>query len=163
MGTNQSYVGGPFYPWVSLGGSVAGDPTVLQLANGAMVMYAVQSNGTVAGASQQGAGGSWSSWQQLPVASGVSFVGRPAVLQLSSGIIAVFARTATGAVMGTNQSYVGGPFYPWVSLGGIVAGEPTVLQLANGAMTMYATDTGGNVWGVTQQGAGGSWGPWTMI
>jgi len=65
--------------------------------------------------------------------------------------------------MGTNQSYVGGPFYPWVSLGGSVAGDPTVLQLANGAMTMYATDTGGNVWGVTQQGAGGSWGPWTMI
>ena len=63
MGTNQIGVGGAFYPWTSLGGTTTGDPTVLQLANGAMTMYAVGADHNVYGRSQVGAGGAWNWWQ----------------------------------------------------------------------------------------------------
>jgi hypothetical protein len=95
--------------------------------------------------------------------TGASFTGKPAALQLTSGIIAIYARTTTGAIMGTNQNAPGGSFYPWISLGGNLASDPTVLQLANGAMAMYATAPDHNVWGISQAGPGGSWGSWQLL
>lgn len=139
-------------------------PTVTMDASGRISLYRLV-GGDLVGCSQASAGGSFGPWQTIG-SSGAGLVGQPFLLQASSGLIALYARTAAGTIVGTNQVSPGGSFLPWQTIGSGgngIASDPFVVQMPDGRIVVYAAAHGGIISGVGQTAAGGSFGTWTMI
>lgn len=140
-------------------------PTSIIDAGDRISLYSIRSDGNLWGTSQATAGSYFSAWQTLGGQVG-SLLGRPAVVQLSNGIIAVYARTSTGTIVGTNQIAPGGSFTPWTTIGangGGIASDPVAVQFANGALGVYAMTDAGYVAGTAQGGPGGMFSSWVAI
>ncbi|GIG21673.1 hypothetical protein Cch01nite_23970 [Cellulomonas chitinilytica] len=140
-------------------------PTSIIDAADRISLYATRTDGNLWGASQAAAGAGLGAWQIIG-SRDAGVVGRPAVLRLSSGIIAVYARTSVGTIVGTNQTAVGGSFSAWTTIGAAgngIASDPVATQLASGVIAVYATTVDGRVAGTSQSAAGGAFGTWTNI
>jgi hypothetical protein len=87
------------------------------------------------------------------------------VLQTPSGIIAIYARTSAGTLLGTSQHVVGGAFGSWGQLGTAanLNSDPAALITTAKVIAIYATDTSGGVSGISQSVAYGPFGSWTQI
>lgn len=140
----------------------ASQPSVLANSDGTADVYTVLSDGNVWG-TQSLAGGGFAPWQALST-SGV-FTGRPAVLRMPSGVIAVYARTTAGTIMGTSQSTAGGAFSAWVQLGSAtnLVGDPAVLLTAGKVLALYSADSSGRIDGISQSVAYGPFGAWQAL
>jgi len=125
---------GIWYPWESLGGSLADGPTVASWSQGRLDIFAAAGNlGT--GYTLQHTwfdNSGWSPWENL----GGSFVGSPTVASWSRGRLDIFANGLDGSLQ--HKWFDSGIWYPWESLGPSGEGEPTVTSGAQGRLDIFA-------------------------
>jgi hypothetical protein len=128
--------------WSSLGGSLAGPPTVALDSRGDPQVFAVSSTGSVM--RKYFEDGAWQSWDTLP--GGRVFTGVPAVGTNFDGRLEVFARTSSGALehvwqMPGHLDRWGGPT---VLMTG-VTGDPSVYNTVGGRIEAFVAALDGSV------------------
>lgn len=96
--------------------------------------------------------------QWTVLSDGQSFTGQPAITQLPSGQVRIFALRPNGSVWSRTQTAVGTTTWdPWVDLGGSMAAPPEVAKLGNSTVVLFASDSAGKLWAYAQTGAVPFW------
>jgi hypothetical protein len=92
------------------------------------------------------------------LSDGQSFTGQPAITQLPSGQVRIFALRPGGAVWSRTQTALGAATWdPWVDLGGSMAAPPEVGKLGNGTVVLFASDSAGKLWAYSHSGSVPFW------
>lgn len=92
------------------------------------------------------------------LSDGQSFTGQPAITQLPSGQVRIFALRPGGAVWSRTQTALGTMTWdPWVDLGGSMAAPPEVAKLGNGTVVLFASDSAGKLWAYSHSGSVPFW------
>jgi hypothetical protein len=96
--------------------------------------------------------------QWTVLSDGQSFTGQPAITQLPSGQVRIFALRPNGAVWSRTQTAVGTTTWdPWVDLGGTMAAPPEAAKLGNNTVVLFASDNAGKLWAYAQTGSVPFW------
>ncbi|SFQ99977.1 hypothetical protein SAMN04488564_101982 [Lentzea waywayandensis] len=96
--------------------------------------------------------------QWTVLSDGQSFTGQPAITQLPTGQVRIFALRPNGAVWSRTQTAVGTTTWdPWVDLGGSMAAPPEVAKLGNGTVVLFASDSAGKLWAYSHSGSVPFW------
>lgn len=92
------------------------------------------------------------------MSEGQSFTGQPAITQLSTGQMRIFALRPGGAVWSRTQTGLDTTNWdPWVDLGGSMAAPPEVAKLGGGTVVLFASDSEGKLWAYAHSGAVPFW------
>jgi hypothetical protein len=92
------------------------------------------------------------------LSDGQSYTGQPAITQLSSGQVRIFALRPGGGVWSRTQTALGTATWdPWVDLGGSMAAPPEVAKLGTGTVVLFASDNAGKLWAYAQTGSVPFW------
>jgi hypothetical protein len=167
-GRGQEAPGGAFTAWqqLSAGGGFAGRPSLVQMPDGTVNLYARTTSGTIVGTGNSaGPGSDFKPWQQVSPSGGAAVAGDPEVFVRPDGTIATYAVLADGSVNGMSQATPGGDFSGWQRLSeGGFTGKPSVLQAADGRVDLYVTTTGGAIMGTgNSAGPGSDFKPWQQV
>ncbi|MGW1714425.1 hypothetical protein [Streptomyces sp. NPDC002156] len=149
--TWQSQAGEWAPDWVSLGGRLASDPSVVLSPNGALSVFARDPEGRITHTWQRGAenGHAWhGSWADM----GGAVQGRPTALVGRDGGMVFFVRGRDGSLHHRWQTVTGGPWSEWGPLGGRLASDPAVVLSPNGALSVFARDPEGRITHTWQRG-----------
>lgn len=88
------------------------------------------------------------------LSDGQSFTGQPAITQLPSGQMRIFALRPNGAVWSRTQTALDAKTWdPWVDLGGSMAAPPEAAKLGNGTVVLFASDNAGKLWAYADSGS----------
>jgi hypothetical protein len=144
----------------TLGPGLAGDPQVIQAADGTIHVFARDAAGGLAHKSASGAGG-WPATSIGPFeVLGSGLTGNPAVVQRHNGTLDVFARGSGGELL-HKWLPAGGSWQPddgFEALGAGLAGSPTALVREDGTLDVFARGPGGGLLH-TWLPASGGWQP----
>lgn len=145
-----SGIGGTSSRWAVLDGLVKGDPDLVSVGGGGLLMIArgVDDRAYLRSRSD----GTWSPWTNL----GGSFTSDLSIAALSNQIL-LAGRGLDGAIW--TASLQGSTFSGWMTLGGSLTSEPDVV-LAAGRMDVFARGLDGAMW---QRSFIGSWLPWRSL
>jgi hypothetical protein len=150
--------GGAWGPWLSLGGSIVGEPAVIlnQNDNSIDVFARAAADNSVWEIFWTEAGG-WSAWQPL----GGTITGAP-VAVYDNGSVEVYVRAANdGSLWEKFWTPAGGWTPDWIGLGGNLATDPSVI--VNGTdVNVFAPGLEGAVWEKFWTAAGG-WSAWQPL
>jgi hypothetical protein len=92
------------------------------------------------------------------LSEGQSFTGQPAITQLSTGQMRIFALRPNGAVWSRTQTGLDTATWdPWVDLGGSMAAPPEVAKLGDGTVVLFASDSEGKLWSYAHSGSVPFW------
>jgi len=168
-GVGQENPGSDFGEWNVMGlegpARFASDPTVIRADNGAIAIYATDTDGWVWGTGQARIGSTFGKWTRLGTHGG--FTGRPTAVIASNDTIGLYARGTGNKIYGIGQERPGSAFGDWsvMGLGGPVGfvREPSVIRAANNTIALYAPGADGWIWGVGQQQVGGAFTEWKRI
>jgi hypothetical protein len=167
-GRGQEAPGGAFTAWQQLsgGGGFAGRPSLVQMPDGTVNLYARTTSGVIMGTGNaEGPGSGFKPWQQVSPSGAMAVAGDPEVFVRPDGTIATYAVLADGSVNGMSQATPGGDFSGWQRLsGGGFTGKPSVLQAPDGRVDLYVTTTGGAIMGTgNSTGPGSGFKPWQQV
>jgi hypothetical protein len=167
--------------WTQIGGTPIipcprTDPAAVVQASGAISLFSTDENGTILEDSQATPGGAFGSWQPIATITSGGTGNRLAVVQLPSGVIAIYVRAGGVAlsgpgsepavVWGTSQSVPGGPFSAPIDLGGPpdgMSGDPVAIRTPGGVIAIYSSTTSGKLVGISQSKAFGPFGQWQQL
>ncbi|HUQ59974.1 hypothetical protein [Lentzea sp.] len=92
------------------------------------------------------------------LSDGQSFTGQPAITQLSTAQMRIFALRPGGAVWSRTQTGLDTTTWePWVDLGGSMAAPPEVAKLGDGTVVLFASDSDGKLWSYAHAGSVPFW------
>jgi hypothetical protein len=131
--------GGGWSDWASLGGILAGDPTVAYNEDGRLEVAARAEDNTVWHTWQTTPGGSWSGWSS----HGGAVVSDLAVGTNKDGRLEVFARAPDDTAFHVWQTTAGGSWSGWSSMGYSMLSHdtPTATENLDGRIEVFLLGT----------------------
>ncbi|GAA4813415.1 hypothetical protein [Streptomyces ziwulingensis] len=149
--TWQSETGAWAPDWVSLGGHLTSDPSIVLSPNGSLSVFARDPHGRLTHTWQRGPehGHRWNdTWVDMEG----TIEGRPTTLVGRNGGMVVFTRGHDNALHHRWQTGTGGPWSAWTPLGGTLASDPSVVLSPNNALSVFARDPHGRLTHTWQHG-----------
>jgi hypothetical protein len=169
-GNGQSVAGGVFNGFARIGSGTpgaTGDPSVIQVGDGTLAVFAGGAPGTTSGiwiTSQPAPGKGFGAWQQISSSS--SFVSGVAAHAMSStGPVVAYAVAGT-AVRGAQADTPASVFSNFGTIGSgtqQAIGEPSMVLASNGALNLFVIGSDGGLWTVAQPRPGATFGGWSEI
>jgi hypothetical protein len=155
---------GTWSAWVSLGGSLLGDPSVGVNKDGRLEVFAVGGDHAVWHIAQTTAGGSWGDWSSLggQVISDPTVITNPPAGPIAS-CLEVFVIGGDQAVWHNFQTTPGGSWSGWQSLGGSMTGNLAVGGNNGTGFVVLARGTDNALWDLTETAPGGPWPSWVSL
>lgn len=173
--TSLSAPGAQPAPWTQIGTSPSRpcpqtDPAAVVQPDGIVSVFTTDGIGTILEDSQATPGGAFGSWQSIATIS-TGYIGqRLAVVQLPSGVIAIYVRAGgvasiPSSLYGISQSVPYGPFSAPIQIGAAtdLTGDPAAILTAGGVLAIYSTNSGGEIVGISQSQAFGPFGQWQVL
>ena len=144
---------------------VVGPVEAARSADGRVVVFVVDNDGSLWKVEQTAANGSWSDWGYFGSVDG-GLADRPALARSADGRLELFVRGNDGALWHRWQEQVdpSASWSEWVSegtAGGGLLDHPVVAASADGRLELFMTGVDGNVWHRWQTAASNGWSPWT--
>ena len=137
-------------PGSSLGGQATGDPALVHVNDADSAAFVRGADGALEEQTTTNSGAWSGTWTDLGGPVGGRIVGQPAAYAAPDGSLDVFVLGADSKVY--RNTFTGGAWSGWSSLGGSLADAPTVAYTGPNAWTLTGTGTDGQVWTLTPTG-----------
>ncbi|MEM9553408.1 MAG: peptidoglycan DD-metalloendopeptidase family protein [Acidobacteriota bacterium] len=143
---------GTWTPWVILGGTCAGSPTIARDGSGRVYAFVRGLDGTLYYKRRDTSGGGWSGWSWFAD----KMIGSAGVaLDTAANRLRVFARLASDDALNVASQTSTGSFGGWSRLGGKVLGSPAaVTRSTDGRVDAYVAGTDYNLYRMPASGSG---------